>query len=61
MIEGKQWIAWLGATLIASVTMCAFVYSNFETVDHAKETRQEFREMLQEVKADVKELLRRSE
>lgn len=42
-INRETWIAWLGATAVAAITMTfilvTFVYANFETKDHAKESR----------------------
>lgn len=42
-VERETWLAWLGATLIAAVSMTfvllTFAYANFETKEHAKETR----------------------
>lgn len=31
------WLPWLGATVIAALTMSAFVFGNFETKEDAKE------------------------
>lgn len=53
-----QWVAWLGATMVAAATLSAFAYRNFETIEHAKETKQDLKEMLTEIKADVKDLKR---
>lgn len=52
----SMWIAWLGATLVAAVSMSAFVYSNFETVEHAKETKAEIKDMFSEIKSELKEI-----
>lgn len=35
--SATQWIAWLGATLIAAVTVVAYAYQNFETKDEARD------------------------
>jgi len=31
-----QWIAWLGATVAAAVTLTGFAYQNFQTKDDAR-------------------------
>lgn len=33
----QEWIAWLGATVVAAMTMVAYAYSTFETKDSARE------------------------
>jgi hypothetical protein len=40
-IKTEVWVAWLGATVVAAVTMTfillTYAYAQFETKDHAKE------------------------
>lgn len=42
-IKSEVWVAWLGATAVAAVTMTfvmlTFAYAQFETKERAKETR----------------------
>jgi hypothetical protein len=43
------WVRWLGATMLASLTLTAFAYTNFETKDEAKEKKQDIvKSLLQE-------------
>lgn len=41
-VHKETWLAWLGATAMAGITMTfilvTFVYANFETKEHAKST-----------------------
>lgn len=38
------WLAWIGAILVASMTMVAYAYSTFETKDAAREKIESSRE-----------------
>lgn len=53
-----QWVEWLGATVIAAVsigvTLVVFAFDRFETRDHAAEVKVEFKEDIKEMKEDVK-------
>jgi len=44
--SAKQWIAWLGATLIAAVACTSFVYANFQTQKDADKTESRIEERL---------------
>lgn len=39
--QANQWIAWIGATLVAAGTLTAFAYQNFATKDEVKENKGE--------------------
>ncbi len=32
----EQWLAWLGATVVAAMTMAAYAFSTFETKDFSE-------------------------
>ena len=34
-MKTKEWIQWLGATLIAGLTLSAFAFTNFQTKEEA--------------------------
>lgn len=46
----EQWIAWLGATVIAAISMTIFFYKNFETKDQLaeyKENQEKYSELFE--------------
>ena len=45
-LKPKDWIAWLGATLVAAMTYTAFAYSTFQTKDESRHVQQYFVERL---------------
>jgi sensor domain CHASE-containing protein len=47
-----QWIYWLGATIVAAISMMIFLYSNFQTKDN-------FQDYKEDQKEDQKELIQR--
>lgn len=60
-IDRETWLAWLGATGVAAVTMTfvlvTFVYANFETKDHAKEQRDATDKRLERIEDKMDALL----
>jgi hypothetical protein len=55
-VSTTQWVQWLGATLVAAFTFTVFAYSNFETKEHAKETKEEIIDELKEMKSILKDI-----
>ena len=49
----EQWIAWIGATMVAALTMAAFAFTTFETQDHAKESKADLNQGIIEIKNDM--------
>ena len=37
--QATQWIAWLGATIVAAGTLTAFAFQNFATKDQVREDK----------------------
>ena len=54
--KAVDWLKWMGATVVASVTLTAFAYSNFETKTDAKERKAEIVKSIDELKESIKEL-----
>ena len=57
--EFSVWMAWLGATLVAAVTMSAFAFSTFETKGEAMEKKHDIVKSLDEIKTELHELNRK--
>lgn len=38
-ITQEIWLGWIGALIVATAITITFAYGNFETKEHAKETR----------------------
>lgn len=45
----EQWVAWLGATVVAAVGITSFFYVNFETKDAFAEYKQEQEQIQQDL------------
>lgn len=56
--QATQWIAWLGATATAAVTLTVFAFENFETKEHAKEAQVTFQRQFDRLESKVDELLK---
>ena len=52
-IKMNQWIAWLGATIVAALTMASFAFTTFETKDHVQETKQDLRLEIREMRMET--------
>lgn len=55
----SQWIAWMGATIAASLTLSSFAFTYFESKADALVKRQSVETSLQIISADVKDILRK--
>jgi len=54
-----QWIAWLSATVVAALTLSAFAFQTFQTKDQAREDKKDLKELILEIRNDVKEIKNR--
>jgi hypothetical protein len=45
-ISNETWLAWIGAIIVTVAVGTAFAFGNFETIDHAKQTRDAFQSQL---------------
>jgi uncharacterized protein Yka (UPF0111/DUF47 family) len=51
------WVAWLAATVTASITLTAFAYTNFETKDHSKEAQDNLVKRLDRIEEKIDQIL----
>lgn len=62
-LETRDWIAWLGATLVAcatlSATLAAYAYTNFQTKDEAKHVEQFLVERLNRIEEKLDRVIER--
>jgi len=56
MISYSQWVAWIGATVAAALTMMGYVHSNFVTVRE----KQTIEYRLERIENKIDELLRKT-
>ena len=56
--QATSWIAWLGATATAAVTLTVFAFENFETKEHAKEAQTTSQRQLDRLESKVDELIK---
>lgn len=59
--DTTQWIAWLGATVVACMALTAFAYQNFETKDDAKEKKSDIVQRLDRIETKLDELRNRAQ
>jgi len=55
----SEWIAWLGATIIACASLTAFAYQTFQTKDAASEHKTDIVHRLDRIETKVDELLKK--
>lgn len=56
-LSNAQWIAWLGSTLVAALTLSAFAFGTFETKQDAKDKKQDLVERLVRIEAKLDRLI----
>lgn len=56
-----QWIAWLGATVAAAVSMMVYAASTYETKEHSKEVRDSLERRLDRIESKLDRLIARDE
>ncbi len=56
-----QWIAWLGATVAAAVSMMVYAASTYETKEHSKEVRDGVERRLDRIESKLDRLIARDE
>lgn len=54
-----QWIAWLGATVAAAVSMMVYAASTYETKEHSKEIRDSVERRLERMENKLDHLIAR--
>ena len=53
LFSSAEWLAWLGATLAACVTLTSFIYANFETRAGSEQTQESNQATLSEIKSSL--------
>lgn len=59
-ISTEQWMTWIGATLMAAITMVGFIYTNFESKADYKDWKDDLEKRLERIERKVDTLLERS-
>jgi len=54
-----QWIAWLGATVAAAISMMVYIASTYETKEHQKENRDQIERRLERMENKLDRLISR--
>lgn len=54
-----QWIAWLGATVAAAISMMVYIASTYETKEHSKEIRDSVERRLERMENKLDHLIAR--
>lgn len=54
-----QWIAWIGATLAAAISMITYIHATFETKEFSKETRSQLERRLERMENKLDHLIAR--
>lgn len=52
----ETWVAWIGATVAAALTMAAFAFATFETKEHSKEVKEDIAERLTRIESKIDDL-----
>lgn len=55
--SAKTWVAWLGSTLIAALTMSAFVFGNFQSKDQARQDKEDVHKRLDRLESKSDRML----
>ena len=56
-LEEGQWIAWIGATIVAAIIGTSFVYANFQTKADALEQKGDIVQRLDRIESKVDAIL----
>lgn len=55
-ISHVQWISWMAATLISALTLCAFMFTNFESKTDAKDRIESVEKRLDRIELKIDSL-----
>mgnify|MGYP001499077487 CR=1 FL=1 len=55
----SEWVAWVGATVAAAVSITVFAFSNFETKERAVEVKSDLVQRLDRIEGKVDKILQK--